>query len=234
MRARFRNVLTATALVAVTAGSASATLIDWQNQVASGTANVFIDTNVTLPTTRNIGSLTGDKTYELIVNGSNAGVSSTLIGVRGAAPDQAIKFEQYNNTGRYGATLFGIVDLLYGTPTTFNQDVHLAFTVDSSANGGNGNLSLYVNGIFAEALNTPQLIALQGNVGVGSTWPTVSDPLTGTMHGIATYDSIMPDAEILAHANAYFSTIIPEPSTFLVWSLLAALGIGWGWRRRKR
>jgi len=28
--------------------------------------------------------------------------------------------------------------------------------------------------------------------------------------------------------------IIPEPSTILVWSLLAALGIGCGWRRRKR
>jgi len=30
------------------------------------------------------------------------------------------------------------------------------------------------------------------------------------------------------------ATIIPEPATLLVWSLLAALGIGcWGWRRRK-
>jgi len=27
---------------------------------------------------------------------------------------------------------------------------------------------------------------------------------------------------------------IPEPSTFLVWSLLAGLGIGYGWYRRKR
>jgi hypothetical protein len=26
--------------------------------------------------------------------------------------------------------------------------------------------------------------------------------------------------------------VIPEPSTFLVWSLLAALGIGWYRRRR--
>jgi len=29
-------------------------------------------------------------------------------------------------------------------------------------------------------------------------------------------------------------TIIPEPSTFLIWSLLAGLGIGVGWRRRRR
>jgi len=29
------------------------------------------------------------------------------------------------------------------------------------------------------------------------------------------------------------STIIPEPSTFLIWSLLAGLGLGLGWRRRR-
>jgi len=28
--------------------------------------------------------------------------------------------------------------------------------------------------------------------------------------------------------------VIPEPSTSLVWSLLAALGVGWGASRRKR
>jgi len=30
------------------------------------------------------------------------------------------------------------------------------------------------------------------------------------------------------------SLVIPEPSTLLIWSLLAALGIVAGWRRRKR
>jgi len=34
--------------------------------------------------------------------------------------------------------------------------------------------------------------------------------------------------------NAYVSTVIPEPSTLLIWSLLAGLGIAVGWRRRKR
>jgi hypothetical protein len=32
----------------------------------------------------------------------------------------------------------------------------------------------------------------------------------------------------------YAVTIIPEPATLLIWSLLAGLGIGVGWRRRKR
>jgi hypothetical protein len=29
-------------------------------------------------------------------------------------------------------------------------------------------------------------------------------------------------------------TLVPEPTTLLVWSLLAGLGVGLGWRRRKR
>ena len=31
----------------------------------------------------------------------------------------------------------------------------------------------------------------------------------------------------------HFTLIIPEPSAFLIWSLLAGLGIGVGWRRRR-
>jgi hypothetical protein len=30
------------------------------------------------------------------------------------------------------------------------------------------------------------------------------------------------------------STVIPEPSTFLIWALLAGLGVGLGWRRRTK
>jgi len=28
--------------------------------------------------------------------------------------------------------------------------------------------------------------------------------------------------------------VVPEPGTIVIWSLLAGLGIGLGWRRRKR
>ena len=34
-------------------------------------------------------------------------------------------------------------------------------------------------------------------------------------------------------ADYAVSAIIPEPTTLLIWSLLAGLGIGLGWRRRK-
>jgi hypothetical protein len=30
-----------------------------------------------------------------------------------------------------------------------------------------------------------------------------------------------------------FGVVVPEPSTLAIWSLLALLGIGVGWRRRK-
>jgi hypothetical protein len=52
------------------------------------------------------------------------------------------------------------------------------------------------------------------------------------LDGIGGVDS---DNRVFAHYQAAFApAIIPEPSTFLVWSLLAALGIGTAAYRRKR
>jgi hypothetical protein len=33
--------------------------------------------------------------------------------------------------------------------------------------------------------------------------------------------------------NGFVLMVIPEPATFLVWSVLAGLGIGCAWRRRR-
>ncbi len=190
--------------------AAEAGLAEWQAQVAAGTPAVFTDTNIAAPTTRNIGALAGDKTYEFIVNASDAGASSVLIGAAGSATDQSIKFEQWANSGRYGITQYGVADYRFSSPPiTINQPVHLAFVVDAAA----GRTTLLVNGVPRSSVNF--VVALQGTVGVGQASTGGGDPLTGTIVGIATYDSALSQAEARAHANAYFGTtqvnVAPAP-----------------------
>jgi len=52
----------------------------------------------------------------------------------------------------------------------------------------------------------------------------------GRLDEIALYDRALSAAEIRQH---YQSALVPEPATLLIWSLLAGLGIGVGWRRKR-
>jgi hypothetical protein len=59
----------------------------------------------------------------------------------------------------------------------------------------------------------------------------------GRLDDFAIWDQGLADWQIrgLAHGNFGPAAVpIPEPATLLIWSLLAGLGLGLGWRRRRR
>ena len=87
--------------------------------------------------------------------------------------------------------------------------------------------------------------AVTGSFGIGVTYWIHNNPApygSGLGGGIWDYISmeladdsgtlVPPSAEMLRPFQQ--PTIIPEPGTLLVWSLLAGLGVGSGWWRRKR
>jgi len=58
---------------------------------------------------------------------------------------------------------------------------------------------------------------------------TSTFPAGGTLPGVFTSATTGPQGRF----NALQLTYIPEPTTLLIWSLLAGLGVGLGWRRRR-
>jgi hypothetical protein len=237
----FRGLFTAIcALIAwgLMPSSADAGLLQWTTAVNTGTPPTFVATSVFTPSVVNIGALSGDITYEFIVNGADRASAGSLIGALTGGQRQAIRFEQFPNTNKYGVTEYGVADYVFNVPTTFDTDVHLAFVVNSGA----GTTALFVNGIDT-GTTVPLALTLNGPVGVGSTHTgggTFLDPsqesFAGTIFGFAAYDSALSSNELKVHADAFFApTAVPEPAT---WTMFLSLGIvgllGHRWQRRKK
>ena len=196
-------------LLAVGAVTTHADLTQWVAAVNAGSPHTYLATQISpLPTTINIGALSGDVTYEFIVNGQIGPSSSGALMADGT---QAIKFDQYPNTGLYGATQYGIADYNFGVPTTVGADVLLDFV----ANSGTGTTALFVNGADT-GVTVPFALTLNGSVTVGGAPGGLGfvDEFNGQILGLATFDSALSGGEIMAHENAL--TAVPEPGSLAI------------------
>jgi len=154
-----------------------------------------------------IGTFSGDMTYEFVVrsNPDETEGSMCLIGRRDFGPPEAgLKYEQWNNTGTYGATLFGVVDLDYGIATNPGVDTHLVFVSSEDAS----TTALYVNGVYQASVD--RAITLFGLVGIGygtrdAEGANTFDDFDGDIYGVAIYDTALSEGEIKAHSIAYFA-----------------------------
>jgi hypothetical protein len=184
----------------VTAGIAS-----WEAAAAAASPG-FIATNVA-DALVDIGQYGGEQTYEFVVhsNPDETEASMALIGRRQFGDTQVgLKFDQWNNTGEYGATVFGVVDLYYGIANNPGVDTHLVFVSSEAA----GTTALYINGALAGSVDSA--ISLSGLVGIGygaqgEDGSGVFDDFDGDIFGVAIYDAALSDDEIAAHAEAFFA-----------------------------
>ncbi|XAM00919.1 PEP-CTERM sorting domain-containing protein [Phycisphaeraceae bacterium D3-23] len=199
-------------------GTASAGLAEWQAAVAGDGAG-YTDTNVNAPMEADIGAYddatNGGVTYEFIYNAPGGDGSNAFMGSLGApAGDSAgLKMNQWNNSGTYGVTAFGVADFTATTPHAVNTTTHAVFVADGT------DMQLYVNGVFVETIPTAS-IALSGLTGIGHAYNHGTaesvDALNGSLIGVAVYDSALSGNAISNHYNEF----IPEPGS------LALLGLG--------
>jgi len=154
-----------------------------------------------------IGAFSGDITYEFVVrsNPDEEQASMCLIGRRQFGDTQVgLKYEQWNNTGTYGATTFGVMDYDYGVATSPGEYTHLAFVSSEAA----GATDLYVNGVLQGSVATA--ITLSGSVGIGygAQGEDASgsfDDFDGSIFGVAIYDRALTEAQIAANADAFLA-----------------------------
>jgi hypothetical protein len=166
-----------------------------------------------------IGQYSGDQTYEFIVisDPCETEASMALIGRRGFGDTTAgIKYEQWNNTGTYGATIFGVVDLDFDVATAPGEYTHLAFVADANST------TLFVNGMEAGTVAEP--ISLSGLVGIGYAISAEDgsgafDNFDGSIFGVAIYDEALSADTIEKNAAAFFNPIaISDPNLVGWWT----------------
>ncbi len=124
-----------------------------------------------------------------------------------------LKYEQWNNTGTYGATIFGVVDLDYGVAINRGVDTHLVFVSSEAA----GTTELYIDGALAGSVDGA--ISLSGVVGIGGANRDLEgagwvDPFDGDILGVAIYDAALSADQIAANADAFF-LVDAEPENIL-------------------
>lgn len=221
--------LTTRVLAAFVAGvsAAEAALVEWQNQVMSGTqptTTLFTTVSGTAPLLFDVGPLNGDSSFEFIVNAGDGGPSSAFLGNRNANGSQGLKFEQWMESGVLGITNFGVVDILSDDPPPLFTDTHVAFVSDGT------DTNLYVNGsnVFTFAGTPLQIFGEQGLAGVYNADGSFNDLLDGNLLGFASYDSALPASEIATHSGAFF---VPEPSATVIAALAAAGMLARRWRQ---
>ena len=173
----------------------------WESVAAAG-APGFLATDVENGT-YDIGTFSGDQTYEFIVqsNPDEQEASMALIGRLNFGDTRVgLKYEQWNNTGTYGATQFGVADHDYGVANNPGVPTHLVFVSDDAL----ATTTLYVDGVARGSI--PAAIPLSGTVGIGrairedGTWV---DNFDGEIFGVAIYDRALSAGEIRVHADAY-------------------------------
>ncbi len=196
------------ALALGVSSSANAGIFSWSTAVDADPTTGFQKLFVVAPIVTDIGSsydhATNGMTYEFVVNAPDGPTSSALMGARGTGSTSAgIKWEQ-GSSSMLGITTFGVADFTSTVPLVADTDVVVAFVMTS------GNTDIFVNGALAG--NIAEGFTLSGEVGIGQAYdPTGNfDLLTGTILGVAVYDSALSDTTLAAHSNQFFNVVDPN------------------------
>ncbi len=180
------------------AGSFSA----WQAAVAAGTAAVATRHEPAAAAdqvTLDVGALTGDRTFEFIVNAGDGGPSGSVFG----DAVQSLRFEQWNDTGTMGLTVYGVADHVSPVAPPLLTDTHIVFTSDGT------DTLLYVDGVLQHTFAGVPLtgggiqgLAASAATTVGGRTVGYFDRMDGHVLGFAAYAAALPAAEVARHAEA--------------------------------
>jgi hypothetical protein len=150
------------------------------------------------------GSISGTASFEFIVEGTTPTADGFL--AVGANSASSLRFEQWNNTGQMGFTQASVADYLFapGVPSPA-QPRHVVYVWD-----GAGTMQLYVDGALAGS-RSGVTAAFAMPTGAGRLGANLSggEGMTGTIHRLTTYDTVLSSDTIQQHADAFLGVVRP-------------------------
>jgi hypothetical protein len=120
---------------------------------------------------------------------------------------------------------------------------HFALTWEDDAGANSTGLAeLWIDGAWVDSADAPTgfsaAIADSNDMNQliigGRTAASGENTWEGRLDEFRWSDQVLQPWQFLNGSGLPPTEVIPEPSTLLIWTLLAGLGIGAGWRRRKR
>ncbi len=168
-----------------------------KTEPATGAGQVTVDT----------GNLTGDRSFEFIVH---AGIGLDNGAILGDAY-QALKYEQWFNTGMIGMTDYGIADYTSTAASPENVDAHIVYSSDGT------DTKLYVNGslqytFVGAPLKITGTAGLACGAAVTPATSTYFDVMDGHILGFASYGDALSAEEIAAHYAALITPVVQPPA----------------------
>jgi len=176
---------------------------------------------------------TGDASFDAIVAGDGATIDGNVVAAGTLVPGSSIGT----------VDVLGDLTLLDGavyewefnglTNDTVEVDVNAQLALPGG--GESWTLRLFDEGIFQTVRPEDELVLFSyGTLLGGSVGNWVLDGSNLDWRVDLSNAEIINDAADSQVVLTGMFAVVPEPATLLVWSLLAAMGIGVGWRRRRR
>ncbi|OYV06635.1 MAG: hypothetical protein CFE26_05230, partial [Verrucomicrobiales bacterium VVV1] len=165
----------------------------WRQRVqATGPAATHFTSVTDLnPVTVDVGNFADGsaRSFEFVFHARGAGPYRTLLSpVTAVGQSQSLRFNQFNNTQKFGVTTSGVADEVFAnSPTRENQLVHAVFVSNGSAT------SLYLNGVLQTAPIARGLTIKGSNL--------LGFDLDGMIHGFASYNKALSQGEISSLAQ---------------------------------
>jgi len=180
--------------------------------VFSTTANDHLDAGTQ--------GITGDFTWSLWVK-TTEDSNNVIIGTRDGNPWNKLTTRKLENWAPVNpsTTNWGILDDEWHHMAVRRSGSSVNVYVDGAQNGGTATKVGGFNGPL--------------EIGGASNF---SEEITGLMSDVGIWNQALAEWQIEGLANGYYGPAnvpVPEPTTLLILSLLAGLGVGLGWRRRK-
>ncbi len=153
------------------------------------------------------GNVTGDATFEFILEGDSSPSFGAVCLAVGSNTKSVLRYEQWQNTGKLGFTQLGVEDYFFNPSIPSPRGpLHLVYVWKSSER----TMWLYFNGLKVSSRSgVDSQFAMPTGLGYLGGDENNNDLLFGTYHRVTIYNSVLSDDAIRRHSDTYNGVVRP-------------------------